>query len=148
MSTAPSPSAPSTPIHLWIVGVLAVIWNCIGAGNYVMTQFRVESYMSSFTPEQLDYYYGFPAWAVAFWALAVWGGLVGSILILLRKGVAEIVLLVSLVSMVINSIYAYGMSNGMEIQGSGGFAFTVLIFLIALGLWIYARAMRAKGVLA
>jgi hypothetical protein len=36
----------------------------------------------------------------------------------------------------------------MEIQGSGGFAFTVLIFLIALGLWIYARAMRAKGVLA
>ena len=50
--------------------------------------------------------------------------------------------------MVINSVYAFGMSNGMEIQGTGGFIFTLVIFAIALGLVLYSRAMRARGVLA
>jgi hypothetical protein len=136
------------PKHLWVVGILAVLWNCVGAANYVLTQFRVDAVMSQYTPEQLDYYYGFPAWAVAFWALAVWGGLIGSFLLLMRKGIAAPILLVSLVSMVINSIYAYAMSNGMEIQGTGGFMFSVVIFVIALGLWLYARAMKGRGVLA
>ena len=137
----------ATPKHLWIVGVLAFLWNCVGAMNYVMTQLKVEAYMSSFTQEQLDYYYGFPAWAIAFWAIAVWFGVAGSVLLLMRKKIAETILLISLVSMVINSIYSYAMSNGMEIQGTGGFMFSILIFLIALGLWLYARAMRARGVL-
>lgn len=138
----------ATPKHLWIVGVLAFLWNCMGAMNYIMTQFRVEAYMSEYTQEQLDYYYGFPSWAIAFWAIAVWFGVAGCVLLLMRKQIAEKIFLISLVSMVINSIYAYGMSNGMEIQGTGGFMFTIVIFLIALGLWLYARAMRTRGVLA
>jgi hypothetical protein len=138
----------ATPKHLWIVGVLAFLWNCMGAMNYVMTQFRVEAYMSSFTQEQLDYYYGFPAWAIAFWAVAVWFGVAGSVLLLMRRKIAETVLLISLVSMAINSVYTYGMSSGMEIQGTGGFMFSLLIFFFALGLWLYSRSMRARGVLA
>ena len=148
MTDAPAPAAPSTPKHVLIVAVLAILWNAMGAWNYIATQFRVEAVMSQYSQEQLDYYYGFPSWAIAFWAIAVWFGVAGSILLLLRKKAAEIVFLISFVSMVINSIYAYGMSNGMEIQGTGGFMFTIVIFLIALGLWLYARAMRARGVLA
>ena len=73
------------PLHLWIVGVLAVLWNAIGAFDYSATQLRLEAYMSAFTPEQLEYFYGFPAWTVAAWAIAVWGALLGSIALLLRK---------------------------------------------------------------
>ena len=60
-----------TPIHLWVIGILALLWNLVGAFDYVATQFRLESYMSKFTPEQLDYFYGFPAWMDAAWAIAV-----------------------------------------------------------------------------
>jgi len=136
-----------TPKHLWIVGVLALLWNGMGAMNYVVTQLKVDAFMSQYTQEQLDYYYGFPAWAIAFWAIAVWFGVAGCVLLLMRKKIAETIFLISFVSMVINSIYSYGMSNGMEIQGAGGFAFSLVIFVVALGLWIYARAMRARGVL-
>ncbi len=73
------------PLHLWIVGVLAVLWNAIGAFDYSATQLRIEAYMSAFTPEQLEYFYSFPAWAVAAWAFGVWGALLGSIALLLRK---------------------------------------------------------------
>ena len=91
----------ATPKHLWLVGIVSLLWNGVGAMNYVMTQFRVEAYMSSFTQEQLDYYYTFPAWAIAFWAVAVWFGVAGSVLLLLRKKIAEIVLLISLTDLAV-----------------------------------------------
>ena len=84
---------------------------------------------------------------VFFWALAVWGSVLGSILLLLRKRLAAPVFLASFVSMVINAIYNFGFSGGMEVMGSTGLIFTVVIFFVALGLWLYSRAMQARGVL-
>ena len=36
-------SSVKTPVHLWVVGILAVLWNSAGAFDYSATQFRVES---------------------------------------------------------------------------------------------------------
>ena len=136
------------PWHLWLVGVLGTLWNLVGAFDYLATQTENESYMSQFTPEQLEYFYGFPTWVVAFWALAVWGGVAGTILLLLRKRVAATVLLVSFVSMVITTIYNFLLSDGLEVMGGAGpLAFTAMIFIFGLGFWMYARAMVQRGVL-
>ncbi len=137
-----------SPVHLWIVGVVTLLWNLVGAYDYLMTQTRNASYMAKFTQEQLDYFYGFPAWVEAFWALAVWGGVLGSLLILLRRGLAAPVLLVSFVSMAITAVYNFGLSDGMKIMGTGGFIFTVVIFIVALLLWLYAKSLRKRGILA
>ncbi len=45
-----------TPLHLWIVGVLSLLWNAFGAYDHVMTQFRNAQYLSVFTPEQMAYF--------------------------------------------------------------------------------------------
>ncbi len=140
-------SKVATPIHLWIIGIIALLWNLMGPYDYLMTQTKNASYMAKFDQAQLDYYYGFPVWVEFFWAVAVWGGLLGAILLLMRKRLAVPVFLVSFVSMVITAIYNYGLSEGMEIDGTGGFIFTLVIFFVALGLWLYAKAMRARGVL-
>jgi ribose/xylose/arabinose/galactoside ABC-type transport system permease subunit len=116
--------------------------------DYVMTQTRNEAYMAQFTPEQLEYFYGFPAWVVAAWAIAVWGGLLGAILLLLRRRLAVPVFLVSFIAMVITTIYNYLLSDGMRVMGDAAtLAFTGAIFFIALLLWLYARAMAQRGVL-
>lgn len=136
-----------TPWHLWVIGILGTLWNAVGAFDYFMTQTKNEAYLARFTEEQLDYFYSFPSWSIAFWALAVWGGVLGTLLLLFKRKLAVPVLLVSLVSMVVTAIYNYGFNNGMEMMGGGGAVFTVFIFLIALGLWIYARVMATRGVL-
>ncbi len=135
------------PRHLWIVGVLAVLWNAIGAFDYAATQLRIESYMSQFTPEQLEYFYGFPAWTVAAWAIAVWGSLLASIGLLLRKRWAVPLFGIVLVGMALTAIHNFLLSDGMRIMGSGGAMFTVVIWIIAIALFFYARAMAARGVL-
>ena len=137
-----------TPWHLWLVGILALLWDSMGAWDYLMTQTQNESYMNRFTPEQLEFFYGFPAWVVAFWALAVWGGVLGALLILLRKRAAVPVLLVSFLAMVVTSIHNLVFSNGIEVMGGLGLMFSALIFVVAFGLLLYARAMVKRDVLA
>ena len=63
----------------------------------------------------------------------VWGGIVGTLLLLLKRRLAAPVLLISFLSMVITAIYNYGVTNGIEVMGKGALVFTVFIFLIALG---------------
>lgn len=146
--TVPSrASATATPRHLWVVGVLALLWNSIGAFDYLMTQTRNESYMSQFTPEQLAYFYAFPAWVVSTWALSVWGGVLGSGLLLLRNRWAVTVFGVSLATMVLTTIYNFGLTNGVEVMGTFGLVFSAVIFAIAVALFLYARHLARVGVL-
>jgi hypothetical protein len=143
-----SDRSTATPKHVWIVGILALLWNAGGAYDYLMTQTRNEAYMSKFTPEQLEYFYGFPAWVDSAWAIAVWGAVLGSVLLLLRRKLALPVFVVSLVAMVATTVHNYLLSDGLELMGGIGPAiFSVLIFAAAVALVLYTRAMAARGVL-
>ncbi len=147
MNNSTSVSRVATPWHVWLVGVLALLWNSIGAFDYLMTQTRNASYMSQFTPEQLAYFYAFPAWVVSTWALSVWGAVLGSVLLLLRHRWAVMVFGLSLATMVITTIYNFGLTNGADIMGTFGVIFSVVIFAIAVALFLYARHLARAGVL-
>ena len=138
---------PKTPIHLWIVGILALLWNAMGAFDYLVTQLRADFYMSQFTEEQLAYFYGFPAWATSFWAIAVWSALAGSVGLLLRKKWSVWAFGVAIVGLLMTTIYNFGMSNGAEIMGSGAVIFSVIIWAISIFLLGYSCALSKKGVL-
>ena len=144
MAQAP---AGKPPIQFYIVAVLALLWNLVGAFDYVMTETKNEAYMGQFSAEQLEYFYGFPAWVIAFWALAVWGGVLGAVLLLMRRKLAVTVFLISFLCMVVTSIHNYAIAGGGEIMGSTGLFFSVVIFVVALGLILYARKMARKGLL-
>lgn len=138
----------ATPRHLWVIGVVALLWNAMGAFDYVMTQTRNEMYLSAFTPEQLEFFFTFPAWVDAAWAVAVWGGVLGCLLLLIRKRLAVWMFLASFGAMVITSFHNYVLSNGLEVVGDPfSLVFTAVIFLIALALFLYARAMQKRRIL-
>lgn len=142
-----SQTTAKTPVHLWIVGVLSTLWNVVGAFDYAATQLRLESYMSQFTQQQLDYFYAFPVWMEAAWATAVWCSLLGSISLLLRKSWAVTLFGIAILGMLISTIYNFVLTDGMAAMGSAGAIFTVVIWVIAIFLFLYARAMQKKGVL-
>lgn len=137
-----------TPWHIWVIGGVTLLWNAMGAMDFVMTQTRNESYMSAFTPEQLTFFYGLPAWTIVTWAIGVWGGALGSLLLLLRKRLAVSAFLASFIAMTVTAFQNYFLSNGMEVMGDAfALFFTGAIFLIALGLLLYAVAMQKRGIL-
>jgi hypothetical protein len=127
--------------------VLAVLWNSGGAFDYSATQLRLESYMSKFTPEQLEYFYSFPAWMDAAWAIAVWGSLLASLLLLLRKSLAVWLFALAILGLAVSTLYNFVLANGLEAMGQGAAIFTAVIWIIAVFLLFYARAMAKRGVL-
>jgi len=138
----------STPWHLWLIGGVALLWNAMGAFDYVMTQTRNDAYMSNFTAEQLAFFYAIPTWAVATWAIAVWGGVLGSLLLLARRGHAVSVFLASLIALLVTMFQNYVLSNGMDVIGDAfTLVFTAIIFLIALALFLYTRTMHQRNIL-
>ena len=137
-----------TPVHLWIVGVLALLWNAIGAFDYLATEMRLDFYMSQFSQEQLDYFYAIPAWVVACWAIAVWGSLLASIGLLLRRRWSVWLFGLALVGLAVTTIHNFVLTNGAEIMGSQAAMFTVVIWVIAIALFFYARWQAKRGVLA
>ena len=119
----------------------------MGAFDYLATQLKLESYMSNFTQEQLDYFYGIPAWAVSGWAFAVWGAVAGSIGLLMRKRWSVWAFAVSLVGMVVSSIYTVILTDGITMSGTGGVIFTVVIWIVAIFLLWYSMQQAKTGVL-
>lgn len=142
-----------TPIHLWIVAGLATLWNGFGCFDYFMTRTRGAAYIESMMPTidgaaMMAYIDSFPIWASFAWGLGVWAGLAGSILLLLRHRHAVPVLLASLVGAVIGTGYQVANPAGIaEIAMGANAAMPYIIIVIAIGLFVYARAMRVKGVL-
>jgi len=141
--------ATKTPWHLWVVGVIAVLWNSMGVMDFTMTQIGSEAWLKEFTPEQVEFILNFPIWAVVAWGVGVWGGFTGSIILLLRHRWAVPVFLASILGVILTSLYSYVISDWMKVIGGGAGAmiFSAVIFIIAVLLWRYARAMTRRGVL-
>lgn len=140
---------PRTPWHLWIVGGLALLWNAFGAFDYSMTQSRNAAYMAGFTPEQLAFLYGMPALVRSAWAVGVWGGVAGSLLLLLRRRMAVWVYLASIVGVVTLHVHNYVLSDGLSVAGDAfSLILAAVIAIVALLLFAYASVMRRRGVLA
>lgn len=137
----------SRPIHLWIIGIASLVWNAMGAFDYLASRLRLDFYISQFTPEQLEFFYSFPAVFTGFWALGVWGALLGSLALLLVSRWAVGLFAISLLGMVVTSIWSLYFRNGLEVMGPGAATFSAVIFLVAVLLLYYARRMRFRGVL-
>ncbi len=142
------------PWHLWVVGVVSLLWNGFGCYDYVMSQTRNVEYMRMLTePYGIDaqaavvYFDSYPAWADAAWALGVWGALAGSILLLVRSRYAFHAFAVSLAGIVLAN--AYGLSH--PLPGASDSAMTygmtaVIVVVTVLLLW-YSRRQAEAGVL-
>jgi hypothetical protein len=141
-------TTPSRPWHLWLIGIVGGLWSSMGVLSFLLTQVNVEAVMSQFPPQQRAYFQSFPWWAVAFWALGVFGGVIGCLLLLLKNRVAFPVLIASVIGTTVSSLGGLFLLGGMEVMGeTSDLALTVLPLIVAALLAAYARAMRKKGVL-
>lgn len=144
---APALSA-RIPWHFWAVGVFALMWNGFGCYDYYMTNTSGDEYMRNMGMEadQIAYFLGKPAWLTAIWAIGVWGGLLGAILLLIRNKWAVEVFIVSFLAYVVSLIDAYFL-DPME-GGAGDMAgMQALIFILCVFFIWYAKRARKNGLL-
>ena len=143
-----------TPVHLWIVGILALLWNCFGSYDYTMTRLRNTDYIASAMPgvdpnAALAWGDSMPSYALVGWGLGVWLGLLGSLLLLLRSRWAVWSLGISFVGAILSLGYQIALAPPMPgaIESTFMKVMPYVIILITAFLAWYAWTMEKKGVL-
>ena len=139
-----------TPINLWIIGILALVWNGAGVFDFMMTNMRNPRYMQSLPPEQLAYLDAMPAWVNLFWGVAVFAALAGALLLLLRSRFASLGFAFSFLGIVVTLFYGLFLSPQSMLEIGGGVAviFTISLGLVTLFFWAYSRRMARIGILS
>jgi hypothetical protein len=139
-----------TPWHLWGVGILSLLWNAFGATDYTMTELGSLAWfeMMGFGAEELAWTKSFPGWAVAAWAIGVWGSVLGSILLLLRSRHAATAFLLSILGAAASFAYQLTADDKpASMAGGTALAIPVGIMILIFVQWYYARRQAAAGVL-
>ncbi|HEX4761554.1 MAG TPA: hypothetical protein VFU87_02045 [Sphingomicrobium sp.] len=139
-----------TPAHLWIVGILSLLWNCWGAYDYIMTRMRNVDYLGQMgdANQILAWVEGFPLYAQIGWGLGVWMALLGAVLLLMRSRWAVWAFAISLVGMAMSFSYMFFGPPMPGAEEAGMMKYMpIAIVLLGLAQLYYAYRQEKAGVL-
>ena len=138
--------APSkAPWHLWVVGILTLLFNSVGGFSYTMTRLgRLEQL--NMGEAEIAFFESAPVWSNAFWALGVWGAITGSVLILLRSRFAVHAVIVAIIGLLGSNYWQYVVATDMP-ESLQSPALTVMIWVSTLFMLFYSTRMVRAGVL-
>ena len=119
----------------WIFAAVGLLWNLMGCLNYIM---QANADVVAQMPELYQAIIAArPAWATAAFAIAVFGGAVGCILLLLRRRVASAAFVVSLIAIAGHSVFT--------LRVAGVTPSLVLVVLVGVALLWYTSIARRSG---
>src|SRR3989454_11938561 len=93
----------------WIIGAVALIWNVMGVINF-FGQMNADA-LAAMPKAQRAIIEGRPAWATGAFAIAVFGGALGCLLLLLRKPAAYYLFIASLLGVIVQLIHTLGIAG-------------------------------------
>ncbi len=129
----------------WVVSVIALVWNLMGVMAYIMQVTMSPEALQALPENERTLIESVPTWATAAFAIAVWGSTMGSILLLMSKKLATVILIVSFVGILVQMYYNLFMSKSLEVYGPGGLAMPVMVLVFGLFLIWFSRKASSHG---
>lgn len=131
----------------WIISGVLLVWNLIGLMFYYQQSTLTPEVMANagLTPQQIAHITNTPAWAHAGYAFAVNAGVLGAILLLLRKAWAIPLFVLSLVGALVQDLDAMVLRDGISAWGTTGLVLPAIVILVCLYEIWYARSAKARG---
>ena len=128
----------------WGIGAIALIWNVMGIMNYFA---QMNADMVASMPEtHRAIIEGRPAWATGGFAIAVFGGALGCVLLLVRKLAAYYVFIASLLGVIVTMIHTLGIaSSTIDFSSFEIFMMVLMPLVVAAFLIWYAKQAESKG---
>ena len=138
-------SAESIAIPSWfkIVAIIAFVWNLLGVLAFVGQMFMTPAMLAELPVAEQELYANTPMWATAAFAVAVFAGALGSLLLLMKKGLAIPVLTFSFVGVLVQMFHSFVMSKSFEVYGPGAAVMPMMVIIIAIYLvWLANKAQK------
>ena len=133
------------PTLFRVIAIAAVAWNLIGVAMFFLQTRLGPEEVAALPEAQRTVYEAMPSWLAVFYGIAVFGGLGGSIGLLLRRRWAIPVLAVSLAAVLVQMTVLYLLTPAWDVSGASGAAMSLLIAGIAAFLLVYAQRAATRG---
>jgi lipid-A-disaccharide synthase-like uncharacterized protein len=128
------------PFWFWMIAIIGIIWNGLGLNQYLHQVYKTEGLKKMYPdPEVLEAILNTPSWVMAAFATAVLFGLLGCLLLLLRKQWAYPFFVLSLLGAALQSYYTIFMSPAINIYGYGALLMPLTILLLGFIFVIFAK---------
>lgn len=129
----------------WVVSGVALVWNLMGVMAYLAQVTMSPEALQALPENERTLRESLPAWSTGAFAIAVWGGTLGSVLLLLRRKLATPILILSFVGILVQMYHSLFMSNSIEVYGPGGMAMPIMVVVIGAILVWFSRKSMANG---
>ncbi|MGI9234233.1 MAG: hypothetical protein ACR2RD_11425 [Woeseiaceae bacterium] len=123
----------------WVIGAIGLIFNLMGCANYI-SQMNAEN-VASMPDAYRAIVEARPAWGTGAFAIAVFGGSLGCLLLLLKKSVAVYLFVVALVAAVVAQLPFLGMAD-FPVAAWIGWSSQLVVGLFLI--W-YSKQAESKG---
>jgi hypothetical protein len=126
----------------WVIGVIALLWNIGGVANFIVQLMNADM-LDSYRESERAIIEGRPMWATVAFAVAVFGGAFGCLLLLLRKSAAFYVFVASLLGVIVTMIHSLGLGIDFGLAEIIGIILMPLVLAVFL-IW-YSKYADRKG---
>lgn len=130
----------------WLISVLALLWNLGGAINYLMqTNIEFVATLPETHPAIIE---SRPAWATGGFAMGVFGGALGCLLLLFSKSTSFYVFIASLIGVIVTMIHTVNVATSKIHFTPADIVVMVLLPIIvaAILIWYTKLVMRKNWI--
>jgi hypothetical protein len=134
------------PTLFWVIAGILLLWNFTGLmfyyGQVTMTP---EMLAENFSTAERAFMEQTPVWATAAYATAVTAGVIGAVLMLLRKALALPAFIVSFIGVLIQDFDAFILSDAIGVWGTSALTLPAVVIVVCIFEIWYTRTARAKA---
>lgn len=124
------------PVPLWftIVSWTMVVWNLMGLAAFFAEITKSKEALAELPEAQQKLYEVIPSWVIVAFAVAVFCGTAGAILLALKSKFSIPVLILSLVGVLAQNYYMFFGSDTAAVMGSAQMVLPAIVVLISIAL--------------
>ena len=130
----------------WIISTIAVLWNLIGIFAFMGQAFVSSAMLAELPADQAELIRNTPQWLTGIFAIATVTGLLGSILLILRRKSATTLFFISAVGVLIQMGYSFFATDALQVYGIvEGLVMPLIVILSAVYLYFFSVKSSKKG---
>lgn len=133
------------PVLFRVVAVAGLLWNLFGVLMFWQNLVMTPEAIAALPDVQRRISQANPRWTLLPFALATFGGVLGTLGLLGRRRWAVGLLLLSLLALVVQFVSIYLLTPVWALTGLRGALFPLLLWGVAAGLWWCARHAAGAG---
>lgn len=133
------------PMWFWVVSVVALLWNLMGVSAFLMQMLMTTEDMAALPEAQRMALEANPIWFTIAYGTSVIAGALGCVFMLLRNKLATPLFMISLLSILVQMVYSFFMSEHVVDYGPGEIIMPIMIIIVGILLTWFARGSQQKG---